>query len=180
MLTLYPADMIGALRLPLNLSLMMALFGSPAIAAPVAAPTPPGAQAALMRPLTLTKLADMDFGNLGVTTAGTAVIDPLTNMLAVTGGVIRLGGTPRAARFAGATFSSAVVNIKIPNRTVLLTRIGGTQTIAVDTFTLDGQAKRTMAKAGVFEFAVGATLRPAANQVEGVYTGTFDVTIQYP
>jgi len=172
--------MIGALRLPLNMIVMLMLFAPAAIAAPIASSTLPAAQAALMRPLTLTKLADMDFGNLGVTTAGTAVIDPVTNTLAVTGGVIRLGGTPRAARFAGATFSSAVVNIKIPNGTVLLTRVGGTQTIALDTFTLDGQSKRTMARAGVFEFAVGATLRPAANQMEGVYTGTFDVTIQYP
>lgn len=172
--------MINALRLPLNMLVMVMLFAPAAIAAPIASPTPPAAQAALMRPLTLTKLADMDFGNLGVTTAGTAVIDPVTNTLAVTGGVIRLGGTPRAARFAGATFSSAVVNIKIPNGTVLLTRVGGTQTIALDTFTLDGQSKRTMARAGVFEFAVGATLRPAANQMEGVYTGNFNVTIQYP
>ena len=172
--------MIGALRLPLGLIALAALFASPAIAAPIASPTPPSAQAALMRPLTLTKLADMDFGNLGVTTAGTAVIDPVTNSISVTGGVIRLGGTPHAARFAGATFSSAVVNIKIPNNTILLTRIGGTQTIALNAFTLDGQSKRTMAGAGLFEFAVGATLRPAANQMEGVYTGTFDVTIQYP
>ena len=172
--------MIGAYRLPLSMIVLAALFPPPAIAAPIASPTPPSAQAALMRPLTLTKLADMDFGNLGVTTAGTAVIDPVTNTLAVTGGVIRLGGTPHAARFAGATFSSAVVNIKIPNSTILLTRVGGTQTIALNAFTLDGQSKRTMAAAGLFEFAVGATLRPAANQMEGVYTGTFDVTIQYP
>ena len=172
--------MIGALRLPLSMIALAALFAPPAIAAPIASPTPPSAQAALMRPLTLTKLADMDFGNLGVTTAGTAVIDPVTNTLSVTGGVIRLGGTPHAARFAGATFSSAVVNIKIPNSTILLTRVGGTQTIALNAFTLDGQSKRTMAAAGLFEFAVGATLRPAANQMEGVYIGTFDVTIQYP
>ena len=172
--------MIGAARLPLIMTASLLLFAPAAIAAPIASPTPPSAQAALMRPLTLTKLADMDFGNLGVTTAGTAIINPVTNTLSVTGGVIRLGGTPHAARFAGATSSSAVVNIKLPTRTVLLTRIGGTQTIAVDAFTLDGQSKRTMAQAGVFEFAVGATLRPAANQMEGVYTGTFDVTIQYP
>ena len=172
--------MIGAFRLPLTMIPLLVLLAPAAMAAPVAAPTPPAAQAALMRPLTLTKLADMDFGNLGVTTAGTAVIDPVTNTLAVTGGVIRLGGTPHAARFAGATSSSAVVNIKLPNRAVLLTRVGGTQTIAVDNFTLDGQSKRATAQAGVFEFNVGATLRPAANQVEGVYTGTFDVTIQYP
>ena len=172
--------MIGALRLTLTMTTLLALLAGPGMAAPIASPTPPSAQAALMRPLTLTKLADMDFGNLGVTTAGTAVIDPVTNTLSVTGGVTRLGGTPHAARFAGATLSSAVVNIKIPNNTILLTRVGGTQTIALNAFTLDGQLKRTMAGAGVFEFAVGAALRPAANQVEGVYIGTFDVTIQYP
>lgn len=172
--------MIGAFRLSLSMISLLVLFAAPAMAAPIASPTPPSAQAALMRPLTLTKLADMDFGNLGVTTAGTAVINPVTNTMTVTGGVLPLGGTPHAARFAGATSSSAVVNIKIPNNTILLTRVGGTQTIALNAFTLDGQSKRAMAQAGVFEFAVGATLRPAANQMEGVYTGTFDVTIQYP
>ena len=172
--------MIRALRFPLQTLTLAALLAAPGPGAPIASPTPPPAQAALMRPLTLTKLADIDFGNLGVTTAGTAMIDPVTNTISVTGGVIRLGGTPHAARFAGATSSSSVVNIKIPNRTVLLTRVGGTQTIALTDFTLDGQSKRTMARAGVFEFNVGATLRPAANQMEGVYTGTFDVTIQYP
>lgn len=172
--------MIGALRFLLVSLTATALIVAPAVAAPIAAPTPPAAQAALMRPLTLTKLADMDFGYLGVTAAGTAVINPVTNTMSVTGGVIRLGGAPHAARFAGATSSSAVVNIKIPNNTILLTRVGGTQTIPLNAFTLDGQSKRTMARAGVFEFAVGATLRPIANQMEGVYTGTFEVTIQYP
>ena len=172
--------MIGALRF-LLLTMALAALIAPAVqAAPIASSTPPAAQAALMRPLTLSKLADMDFGYLGVTTAGTAVINPVTNTMAVTGGVIRLGGTPHAARFAGATRSSAVVIIRIPNGAITLTRVGGTQTITLDSFTLDGQSKRAMAQAGVFEFAVGATLRPAANQVEGVYTGTFDVTIQYP
>lgn len=149
-------------------------------AAPVAAPVPPAAEAALMRPLTLVKLKDMDFGDLGAVAAGTAVIDPVTDTMSVTGGVTRLGGSPHAARFAGSTYSSAVVIIRIPNGTILLTRAGGLETIAVNNFTLDGQSKRTLAQAGVFEFAVGATLRPAAGQVEGVYTGTFDVTIQYP
>ena len=167
--------MIGACRLPLMMVALPVLFAPAAMAAPIASPTPPQAQAALMRPLTLVKLADMDFGNLGVTTAGTAVIDPVTNMLSVTGGVIRLGGAPQAARFAGATFSSAVVNIKIPNNTILLTRVGGTQTIALNAFTLDGQSKRTMAGAGVFEFAVGATLRPAANQMEGASTSPSNI-----
>lgn len=172
--------MVPAPRFPLLPIAAAALLAAPGSAAPTAAPTAPAAQVALMRPLTLTKLADMDFGYLGVTAAGTAIIDPVGNTLAVTGGVVRLGGAPQAARFAGATSSSAVVNIKIPNNSIMLTRVGGTQTIQLNAFTLDGQSKRAMARAGVFQFAVGATLRPAANQMEGTYTGTFEVTIQYP
>jgi len=149
-------------------------------AAPVSPPAMPAGQASLMRPLTLAKLNDMDFGNLGVTANGTAVINPVTDTMTTTGGVLRLGGTPRAATFRGVAQGSAVVNIRVPNGGVNLTRVGGTETILLDAFTLDGQSKRTMAQAGIFDFKVGATLRPTAGQVEGLYAGTFDVTIQYP
>lgn len=163
-------------------ALMLLALIAPAAghAAPVAPPASPSAQAALMRPLTLTKVADMHFGNLGVTAAGSAVINAVTDTMTTTGGVIRLAGTPHAAIFRGVAQGNSVVNIRIPNRAVLLTRVGGTETITLDAFTLDGQSKRTMAQAGVFDFKVGATLRPAANQAEGLYTGTFDITIQYP
>ena len=158
----------------------LALLAAPSIAAPIAPPTLPPAEAALMRPLTLTKLADMDFGYLGVTAIGTAVINPVTDTMTTTGGVLRLGGTPRAASFRGAAQGGAVVIIRIPNGGVSLTRAGGTETIVLNAFTLDGQSKRSMAQAGVFDFKVGATLRPTAGQVDGLYTGTFEVTIQYP
>ena len=140
----------------------------------------PTGEVQLMKPLTLVKLADMDFGNLGVTSAGTAVIDAVTDTMTTTGGVVPLGGNARAALFRGFAQGNAVVNIKIPNRASTLTRVGGTETIRIDNFTLDGQSKRTMAAAGLFDFKVGATIRPAAGQAEGVYTGTFEVTIQYP
>lgn len=151
-----------------------------AMAAPVAPPTSPGAEAALMKPLTLTKLNDMDFGNLGVIANGTAVINPVTDTLSTTGGVLRLGGSPRAAAFRGVAQGNAVVIIRVPNGGINLTRVGGTETILLNNFTLDGQSKRTMAQAGVFDFKVGATLRPTAGQVDGLYTGTYDVTVQYP
>ena len=85
-----------------------------------------------------------------------------------------------AATFRGRADGGPVVNIKIPNGGINLKRVGGTETILLNTFTLDGQSKRTLAQSGTFDFKVGGTLRPAANQVEGVYSGTFDVTIQYP
>jgi hypothetical protein len=173
--------MIGAVRLSLIAALSLALLAPAAAqAAPVAAPAPPSGRAELLRSLTLTKLSDMDFGDLGVVGAGTAVINPVTDTMTITGGVLRLGGTPHAAQFRGVASGNSVVNIRIPNRPVALTRVGGTETIALDNFTLDGQSKRAMAQAGVFTFKVGGTLRPAAGQVDGVYTGTFEVTIQYP
>ncbi len=172
--------MLGPVRLPL-LSLPLALL-APAgtIAAPVSPPANPAARASLLKPLTLTKLSDMDFGNLGITANGTAVINPVTDTMTTTGGVLRLGGTPRAATFRGVAQGGAVVIIRVPNGGINLTRVGGTQTILLNNFTLDGQSKRAMAQAGVFDFKVGATLRPTAGQAEGVYTGTFDITIQYP
>lgn len=156
------------------------LVPAAARADPVAAPTAAPAQAALLRPLTLTKLSDMDFGNLGVTANGTAVIDPITDTMTTSGGVVALGGTPRAATFRGVAQGNAVVIIRVPNGGISLTRAGGTETILLNAFTLDGQSKRSMAEAGVFDFKVGATLRPSAGQADGLYTGTFDVTIQYP
>ena len=173
--------MIVGQRLLLAATLPFALLAPAASkAAPVAAPTRPVGQAALMKPLTLSRIADMDFGNLAVTANGTAVINPVTDTMTTTGGVVSLGGNPHAAIFRGVAQGSAVVNIKIPNGGINLTRVGGTQTILLNAFTLDGQSKRTMAAAGIFDFKVGATLRPTAGQVEGVYIGTFDVTIQYP
>ena len=172
--------MLGPVRLPL-LSLPLALLAPAAtIAAPVSPPANPAARASLLKPLTLTKLSDMDFGNLGITANGTAVINPVTDTMTTTGGVLRLGGTPRAATFRGVAQGGAVVIIRVPNGGINLTRVGGTQTILLNNFTLDGQSKRAMAQAGVFDFKVGATRRPTAGQVEGVYAGTFEVTIQYP
>jgi len=173
--------MFGPVRLSLVATMLLALI-APAVglAAPVAAPVPPAGQAQLLRSLTLTKLADMDFGNLGVTANGTAVIDPVADTMTTTGGVLRLGGSPHAAQFRGVATGSSVVIIRVPNGGINLTRAGGTETILLNAFTLDGQSKRSMAQAGVFTFKVGATLRPTAGQVDGLYTGTFDVTIQYP
>jgi hypothetical protein len=173
--------MIGWSRLSLAALLPLALMAPAAgHAAPIAPPTRPPGEAQLLRSLTLTKLTDMDFGNLGVTANGTAVINAVTDTMTTTGGVIALGGAPHAAQFRGVASGNSVVNIRVPNGGVNLTRVGGTETILLNAFTLDGQSKRAMAQAGVFTFKVGATLRPTLGQVDGVYTGTFDVTIQYP
>src|SRR5215218_5125011 len=128
--------MIRGPRLILAATLPLALLAPAAgDAAPIGVAVRPTGQAALMRPLTLTKIADLDFGYLGVTANGTAVINAVTDTMTTTGGVVRLGGSPHAAIFRGAAQGSAVVNIKVPNGGINLTRVGGTQTILLNAFT---------------------------------------------
>src|SRR6185369_10360460 len=134
--------------------------------------TPATANATIILPLTVTKLDDMDFGSLAPTTAGTAVLNPDTDTLSVTGGVTQVGGSAE---------HNAVVNIKLPKQPVTLTRTGGAETMTATNFTLQsGYTKKALAQMDSFTFRVGATLNVAANQVEGTYVGTFDVTVQYP
>jgi hypothetical protein len=108
------------------------------------------------------------------------VIDPNTSLLTTTGLVTSLGGNPHPASFVGASRSAAVVLIRIPKAPITIRRSGGTETMVVRDFTLQGQDKRTLARMEAFDFNVGATLVVAAGQVEGLYTGEFDVTVQYP
>ena len=166
--------------LALAASMLPLAATGPAWAAPIAAVNKPKAYVALIYPLTVITKNDMDFGYLAVTTAGTAVINPNTGALTTTGGVTAVGGTPRPATFIGAARSAAVVNLRVPNQPITITRVGGTETMQVRNFTLQGQDKRTLARMESFEFNVGATLVVGANQREGLYTGTFDVTVQYP
>ena len=134
----------------------------------------------MLHPLTLVLKDDLDFGMIARTGAGIAVIEPNGNVMTASGGVVRLGGSPTAATFMGAAGSASVVIIRVPKNPILITREGGTETMTVRDFTLQGQNKRTLARQESFEFRVGATLNVAANQVDGSYVGTFDVTVHYP
>jgi hypothetical protein len=150
-------------------------------AAPRAAATPAQAQATALFPLEIVKNRDLDFGNIAAgATAGTVIIDPETDTISATGGALLLGGAPHAAQFTGAAKGNNVVIIRIPKQPVTLTRVGGTQTMIANNFTLQGLDKRAVAARVAFDFKVGATLNVGANQTEGTYVGTFDVSIQYP
>jgi hypothetical protein len=153
---------------------------APAAAGAVTPVTQATVNANIIHPLTVTKLKDMDFGYLAAATAGTAVLEPNADAFSTTGGATPVGGTPHCAEFLGAAQSNAVVIIQVPKQPITLTRVGGTQTMTVSNFTLQGLSKRAIAKAASFTFRVGGTLNVPANPVEGTYVGTFSVTVQYP
>lgn len=133
----------------------------------------------IILPVTVAKLNDMDFGCITVTTAGTAILDSTTGAVTTTGGVLFAGCLPHAAQFAAVSPSKTVVQIKLPNKGTTLTRVGGTETMTLDTWTMNGTQTRNVVAHEELAFQVGATLHVNANQTEGTYTGTFDVTLNY-
>ncbi len=130
--------------------------------------------------LSVAKRADLDFGALIVNGAGTAIIDPVTAALSTTGGVTAFGSAARPAVFTGTGSRNSVVLIRIPKDPIALMRVGGTETVTVSAWTLDGDKNRKIPLGNAFNFAVGATLTVAAGQADGTYVGSFDVTVQYP
>lgn len=171
----------------MNRLALLRLAGACALlcAAPARAGSPVGAavaakgSATILLPASFVKLMDMDFGSLTVTTAGTAVLDSNSGNVTTTGGVVLVGGRPHAAGFDAVSPTKNVVKVTLPNKPITLTRVGGTETMTVDTWTINGATTRNVVAHQEFQFQVGATLHVNANQVEGAYLGSFDVTLNY-
>ena len=154
------------------------LAAAPAM--PLAA-APSTGETIVLRPLTLVKVRDLDFGALIATpVAGTAILNPLDGTVSTTGGVTSVSSATSAASFAGARSLRGPVQIKIPTAPIAITRVGGTQTMTVNNWTLDGHKTFVVGPNEAFEFNVGATLFVGANQVPGTYVGSFNVTVNYP
>ena len=158
---------VGALLVPATAS-----------AAPVIESTP--AEVGVLSPLSVIKRADLDFGTVVVTGAGTAVVDPVSGTLTTTGAVTKSGTAAHRALFTSTGSKNSVVHIRLPQNPITVTRVGGTETMTVSTWTLDGPTNRKIPLNSTFDFGVGATLTVGATQAEGSYTGTFTITVQYP
>jgi hypothetical protein len=165
---------------PALLGLLLLCAPAVGTAAPVAPDKNATGTAAIMAPATIRKLNDLNFAFLSVTGTGTAIVDPNTDAMTTTGGVLHAGGTPYAALFEAVSPVRGVVIVRLPREPITVTRIGGTETMTVSNWTISGKARRTVAAREPFEFKVGGTLYVNANQVEGEYVGTFTVDIQYP
>jgi hypothetical protein len=153
---------------------------APAFAAPKTASPPARATIDIRLPASVRLMNDLNFAYLAVTTAGTAVVNPDTDTMTTTGGVVRIAGTPYAAQFEAVSPVKGVVHIRAPKTPATLTRVGGTETMTVSNFIISGSGSRNANAKEPFAFRVGGTLNVGANQLEGLYTGTFTVDVQYP
>ena len=145
------------------------------------------ANAAVVRPNTLIKTDDLDFGTMvSGTTGGTVSINAVTGARTTTGGVTPVGGGTQRAVFQG---TGGILLITVSGDTsVTLVRAGGgapnmTATLVRAASTSGGGIALlgggTLLPSGIQTYYIGGTLTVPANQPAGDYSGTFTLTVNY-
>ena len=156
---------------------------SPAGAAPVPAATDAKGKVLILVPLTLTKLADLDFGTvIPSTISGTVTIDSKTGARGLTGGALDYpADVGHRGYFATAGSPNQLIIISVDAPTNLISTTNASDKIPVLALTLDGKTTRKVDPVTrTFFFGVGGVIQINANQPDGTYESTFDVTVMYP
>jgi len=138
------------------------------------------ATATIVTPISITKTADMNFGNVAVqaSTAGTVIL-ATDNSRTQTGGVTlpATAGTVSAAIFTVNGEGAYTYTVTLPST---LTISNSSVNMTVNGFTSTPSGTGTLSS-GAQTLKVGATLNVAAAQAAGTYTSAtpFNVTVNY-
>ena len=154
---------------------------SPVQAAPVGVATPPPARALLLIPLTLTKVQDLNFGSVVPSSQpGTVTIDAATGARSGSPEVTLVpSDIGQRGQFAGAGSGGQQVIMALTPATVLTNAVTG-DTLNVLSMSLDGPNTRTIDPVSLdFYVGVGGVIQVGADQPDGVYTSTYDLTADY-
>jgi hypothetical protein len=149
----------------------------PAQAAPLPAATDASGKALILIPLTLTKVENLDFGTVVSSSAnGTVTIPPDGGVRTTSGGVTPVASDVGVrATFAGAGSLGEQVGIFLSPPATITDGFGHSLPISLNleasTVTIDSTR--------AFSVGVGGTVNVAANQADGIYSGTFTVLAQY-
>lgn len=184
-----PAGAVSQLELMMKTSLIAATaLVLTAVAAPAmaqSASTTGSGSITVIRPLTITKTADLKFGTVvrPGTGSGTVVVSA-AGARSVTGGVVGLasGDTPAAAAFSVAGEGGQSVSVTIP---ATFSMANGSDTLTVTTSnSLTGSAasqtlSNALGSAGSLAFSVGGSVPVGSTTTTGAYTGTFTVSAAY-
>lgn len=130
------------------------------------------ALAKILSQVTVTQVADLEFGTIvSGTSASTVVISPFG--LRVCGVGLACSGTAGAAAFSVSGTAGRIVTVSVP---ASITLSNGTDTMNAN---LLASAPGLLLGVGGASFTVGGTLAVGANQVEGDYSATFTATVDY-
>ena len=152
-----------------------ASFASAAHAADTATAT---ASAEVLSTIAVTKDLDMSFGQVAVNGDGTFVLGA-DGTFSCTAALI-CAGTRQAAQFTVTGTAGVAVTACVNQASIdLVHATDNTKTFTLDNFVVDFPSGNTLA-GGSSTFNVGGTLNVvAANALAGVYSGSFDVTVEY-
>lgn len=139
----------------------------------------------VIRPLTVTKNADLAFGSVVRPATGTGVVTiSSAGARSVTGDVVALssGTTPQAAQFTVSGEGGQSVSVTIPSTISL---VNGADTLTVTTSNnLSGSAasqslSNAAGSAGSLVFKVGGAVTVSSTTATGAYNGSFTVSAAY-
>lgn len=131
---------------------------------------------------------DLHFGDIiAGTQASTIRLFPDGTRTRLNGNATLVGNSHQPARFAGKGRRNQLVLISITDNTIQLTgpgapmnvnlfEIGSTPTALLTATPISFRITSTN---GIFNFPVGARLTVNANQARGLYTGTFEINLDY-
>jgi hypothetical protein len=148
--------------------------------AAAAAPTsvsngPVQAHAAIVKPLTLTKVSDIDFGSIVVQDNGTVTMDTAGNITCPS--TLTCAGSGTAAGYKVTGTNNQVVQITKPDVTLTNAANPGTPL----TLVLSGPTSVTLPNSGTTgtTFTLGGSMAIAASTKDGTYVGDLHVTVNY-
>ena len=154
-----------------------ALVAVPAMAATSVSNGPVQAHAAIVKPLTLTKLTDLDVGTITVQDTGDVI-------LTAAGGITCNGGLTCSGTVSAASYKVTGTNnqqVTITKPPVTLTNTDATMGGTPLTLNLTGVDNVTLPNSGVTgtTFSLGGTMTVPAATKEGTYQGDLAVTVNY-
>jgi hypothetical protein len=152
-----------------------------AAAAPVRAATPTATVSAnIVRPVTLTWVQDLDLGSITLgpgTWSGATVAISKTGAFTCANANVTCTGATKVAQYNVIGTNKQVLTINAPN-VILTNQSDPTQKL---TLTVDSPGSVTLTNSGQpgSTFNLGGSITVNSTTVGGVYTGTFNVTVDY-
>ena len=149
------------------------------------APATATAKVKIRKAITLTKSADLDFGGIVISAAGTAadtaMLSPANVLTApgTNGTIVGTFNTTSPAAFNVGGTKSATYAVTLPAAAITLAGPGGGVTVGSFTSTSGSGTNTLSAAAGTDTLSVGATLTIPQTTVDGDYNASFTVTVAY-
>ncbi len=150
-------------------------------AGPVAAASKSSeARVFIRQPVTMTKTADLVFGDFATgTTDSIFRLNARSGRLSKRSGNARsLGGTKSVASIEVSGTALMRVQLSTGRQSIWIQRDGGTEVMRIDRFRFD-RRRKTLNADGEQSFDIGGQLHVGANQTAGTYRGSFEISVDY-